>query len=237
MSSYHVTMSRSDNPYHHGALRAALIEATEALLAERGPDAFSLREVARRAGVSPAAPTHHFGDAAGLLTAVATLGFEALAHALDEADAGAGGDAHAALRGQGLAYVRFALDHPGRFRLMFRSGQLHADPLLAQHGAAAFEALARAVRRASGVADATSMREPDWHAVTALWSLVHGYAHLAIAGRFDKLGGADGLEAFVARSLGPIIDATLRGLFPDLLRPTKPPRGGRAARRRSLPAS
>ena len=106
-------MSETHTPYHHGALREALILATESLLAERGAEAFSLREVARRAGVSPAAPAHHFGDASGLLTAVATSGFEALSAALEAGDAKGGGDARAALRGQGQAYVRFALQHPG----------------------------------------------------------------------------------------------------------------------------
>ena len=114
-------MSMPRAPYHHGALREALIEATESLLAERGPDGFSLREVARRAGVSPAAPAHHFGDAAGLLTAVATLGFAGLTEALERGHALGGGDPRAALRGQGMEYVAFALRHPGRFRLMFRS--------------------------------------------------------------------------------------------------------------------
>jgi len=71
-------------PYHHGDLRAALIGATEALLAERGIEGFTLREAARRAGVSAAAPMHHFGSAAGLLTEVATLGFEELTRYLRE---------------------------------------------------------------------------------------------------------------------------------------------------------
>ena len=91
--------------YHHGALREALIDATESLLAEKGPESFSLREVARRAGVSPAAPAHHFGDASGLLTVVATLGFEGLAAALREAEARGGRDPRARLREQGAAYV------------------------------------------------------------------------------------------------------------------------------------
>lgn len=206
-------MPQTPAPYHHGALRDALIQATEAVLAERGADGFSLREVARRAGVSPAAPAHHFGDAAGLLTAVATLGFEALAAALEAGDARGGDDARAALREQGLAYVQFARGHPGRFKLMFRPGQLHADARFEQHATAAFEVLARGVRRASGVVDAAHMREPDWHAVAALWSLVHGYAHLAIAGKLDVLGGDIGGEAFVQRSLGPILDAVQQGLF------------------------
>jgi AcrR family transcriptional regulator len=97
------------SPYHHGALRAALIEATEALLAERGAEGFSLREVARRAGVSPAAPSHHFGDAAGLLTAVASLGFEALAQALQAGQARGGSDPAPRCASQGVAYVAFAM--------------------------------------------------------------------------------------------------------------------------------
>src|SRR5262249_21793367 len=69
--------------YHHGALRESLLEAAEGLLAERGLAGFSLREVARRSGVSPAAPAHHFGDSAGLLNAVAIQAFEGLRAALE----------------------------------------------------------------------------------------------------------------------------------------------------------
>ncbi len=206
-------MKAAATPYHHGALRDALVQATESLLAERGAEGFSLREVARRAGVSPAAPAHHFGDAAGLLTAVASLGFEALTQALHAADAAGGTDARAALRGQGLAYVQFAMQHPGRFRLMFRQGKLHADAVLQQHAQAAFEVLARGVHRAFGLAEGAAMDERQWNAAAALWSLVHGYAHLAIAGKFELLVGAGGLQAYVQRSLGPILDATLQGLF------------------------
>ena len=213
MSSYHPGMNDMATPYHHGALREALVRATESLLAERGAEGFSLREVARRAGVSPAAPAHHFGDAAGLLTAVASLGFEALTHALQAGAARGGADARAALRGQGQAYVGFALQYPGRFRLMFRQGKLHADAALEGHANAAFEVLAGGVRRGFGLAADAPMDDPQWNAVAALWSLVHGYAHLAIAGKFDMLGGDAGLEAYVQRSLGPILDASLQGLF------------------------
>ncbi len=206
-------MSNSPTPYHHGALREALIQATESLLAERGAEAFSLREVARRAGVSPAAPAHHFGDASGLLTAVAASGFEALSTALEAGDASGSSDARAALRGQGLAYVRFALQHPGRFRLMFRQGQLRDDAALDAHAAAAFEVLARGVRRAFGLTGASKMEERHWNAVTALWALVHGYAHLAIAGKLDALCGREGIDAFAGRSLEPMLDATMQGLF------------------------
>src|SRR3974390_2682001 len=78
--------------YHHGALRQSLIAATEAIILERGVDGFTLREAARRAGVSPAAPAHHFGDARGLLSEVATLGFKEFGEALRAADEKAGVD-------------------------------------------------------------------------------------------------------------------------------------------------
>lgn len=202
--------------YHHGALRQALIDATEALLAEHGPEAFSLREVARRAGVSPAAPAHHFGDAAGLLTAVASLGFAELTRSLREGDARGGADALAALREQGVEYVAFALRRPGLFRLMFRQGRLREDAELEQHARAAFEVLAEGVRRSVGVRAATAMRPAHWQAVTALWSLVHGYAHLAIAGKFDPMCGPGGLPDFVAGSLRPVLQSILDCLFPSV---------------------
>jgi len=212
-----ITKMSDTAPYHHGALRQALIEATEALLAQKGAEGFSLREVARRAGVSPAAPAHHFGDAAGLLTAVATLGFEGLTQALRAGDARGRGDPRAALREQGVEYVRFALRHPGRFRLMFRPGKLHDDAELERHARAAFLVLAHGVGRAFGVGETWPLPAAPLHAVTALWSLVHGYAHLAIAGKLALLGGAGDLGAFVDRSLGPILDAALAGLLPAAL--------------------
>lgn len=203
-------MSPTGLPYHHGDLRTALIDATEALLVEKGPDAFSLREVARRAGVSPAAPAHHFGDAAGLLTAVATLGFESLTAALEAGNARGGDDPRAALREQGIGYVRFALQHPGRFRLMFRQGQLKDDPELQRHGIESFEVLARGVQRAAGPSAVDQEQ-----AVVALWSLVHGYAHLAIAGKFGALvGPQDDVATYVQTTLPPLLDAVLDGLLP-----------------------
>ncbi|MBX3635002.1 MAG: TetR/AcrR family transcriptional regulator [Rubrivivax sp.] len=214
------------HPYHHGALRQALIGATEDLLAELGPEAFSLREVARRAGVSPAAPAHHFGDAAGLLTAVASLGFAELTRSLREGDARGGADALAALREQGVEYVAFALRRPGLFRLMFRQGRLREDAELEQHAQASYGVLAEGVRRAAGVRSAAAMRPAHWQAVTALWSLVHGYAHLAIAGKFDPMCGPGGLPAFVGDSLRPVLDAILGSLF----QPLTAKRGTRAAR-------
>ncbi|MFD2024591.1 TetR/AcrR family transcriptional regulator [Promicromonospora aerolata] len=91
--------------YHHGDLRRAMTSAAATAVAERGPAGLSLRELARLAGVSHAAPAHHFGDKAGVLTAVAAEGFRLLTAALAEAEDD--------LLASGLAYVRFAVDHPG----------------------------------------------------------------------------------------------------------------------------
>src|ERR1700739_2570029 len=107
--------------YHHGDLRAVILTEAAHLVAEDGGDGVSLRELARSAGVSHAAPAHHFIDRRGLFTALATQGFELLAKALVEAR----GDFTAAA----LAYVRFAIEHPGHYQVMFNKSLLDgADP-------------------------------------------------------------------------------------------------------------
>lgn len=200
--------------YHHGSLPQALIDATELLLADKGPEGFSLREVARRAGVSPAAPAHHFGDSRGLLTAVATVGFDGLAQALREGEARGGRDPRARLREQGVAYVNFAMRYPGRFRLMFRDGLLGDDPGLQRAGNAAFMVLENGVREAFGTASGKPLPAKAWTALLALWSAVHGFAHLTIAGRFDRLAAKRGRVGFVEFALRPVLDGVIQGSVP-----------------------
>lgn len=200
--------------YHHGDLRRALVEATEALLAEKGPEAFSLREVARRAGVSPAAPAHHFGDAGGLLAAVATTAFDELAAALARGHASGGTDSRRRLREQGVAYVEFALRHPGRFCLMFRDGLMNPDAELQRAGNAAFRVLEDGVREAFGIAPGADLSAPAWTAVLALWSVVHGFAHLAIAGRFDPLCGGRRREKWVQVTVREVLETVIEGCVP-----------------------
>src|SRR5690349_24853931 len=109
----------SRDTYHHGDLKAVILSKAATLVAERGADGISLRELAREAGVSHAAPAHHFTDRRGLFTALAAQGWRLLADALDEARP----DFVAAAS----AYVRFALDHPGHYAVMFDRSLVNAD--------------------------------------------------------------------------------------------------------------
>jgi AcrR family transcriptional regulator len=179
-------MEKARDGYHHGDLRAALIAAAEAALAETGVEGFSLRQVARRVGVSHSAPAHHFGDTQGLLCALAAEGFRRLRATMQARQAAAPPDAHAQLVASGLGYVDFAETAPALFRLMFGSDRTkQATPELTEAGDAAFRILTDGVarlRRASPFEDPAAMVD-----VTACWSLVHGFAVLTLAGRLGSL--------------------------------------------------
>jgi AcrR family transcriptional regulator len=188
--------------YHHGALRPALLAAAESVIAERGVDGFSLRETARRAGVSPAAPAHHFGDARGLLTALATEAFRQFGDALEAADAG--GSRIERLRAQGQAYVRFAMDERARFDLMWRYTLL--DPDDPDYQAATQRAYAILDRAARGRPHRPG--EPvEIPAAIAAWSMVHGFARLILDGAF---GNEEGAAERAARDLLPQVLGHLR---------------------------
>jgi AcrR family transcriptional regulator len=160
--------------YHHGDLKAAILTQAAALVAERGADGISLRELARVAGVSHAAPAHHFTDRRGLFTALATEGFGLLAAALT--------DARPRFVDAARAYVRFALDHPGHYEVMWdRSLYDEADPTLAAAEAAAGAELSRGV---GTLADPKAKADPDGAALAA-WSLVHGFSLLWLNGAVD----------------------------------------------------
>lgn len=178
----HLNSVKTRSTYHHGDLRAALLKGAEAVLAERGADGFSLRETARRAGVSPAAPAHHFGDARGLLTAVAAQAFADLADAIEGAEVGAAGREDR-LRAQGRAYVAFALANRARFDLMWRRALLDCeDPAYLEAGGRAFGLLDQAVRGAGAVV--SDKHDPALAPTFACWAMVHGFARLAMDGVF-----------------------------------------------------
>ncbi len=182
-----LTRSKPEPGYHHGELQEALIAASEAILAEQGAEGFTLREAARRAGVSPAAPSHHFGNAQGLLTEVAIRGYDALAEALRAAASGKQG-AREKLRAQGLAYVDFALRHPGRFQMMFANKRLVADDArLKQASRAAGHAFETVVAELVG-----GTAKEAKTAAAAAWSTVHGFAKLALEEKFGSVRNEGG---------------------------------------------
>jgi len=175
-------------PYHHGALHEALLTAAERILERDGLVGLTLRAAAREAGVSHAAPTHHFGDLTGLLSELAALGFrrfrEALLAAADT-ETGTG----PRLDAMGGAYVAFAKRYPGMFTLMFRSERLDLTrPVLAEAMDAAGTALAQAVgaRRHETIArDAPSLVQAA--DIVRAWAMVHGYAVLLLDGRLRHI--------------------------------------------------
>ncbi|WP_078316187.1 TetR/AcrR family transcriptional regulator [Mycobacterium sp. D16Q16] len=167
--------------YHHGDLRAAILASAADMVARRGATELSLRELARESGVSHAAPAHHFGDRRGLFTALAADGFTKLAGALD----GARPDFHAAA----LAYVDFALAHPGHYAVMFEPALLDStDARLTaarvRAGAALDAGIATLTPRQTSADKVTAAR--------AAWSLVHGFVSLWSSGALaDSRDDAD----------------------------------------------
>lgn len=166
--------------YHHGDLRAALLAAAEAELAARGVEGFSLRQVAKRAGVSHAAPAHHFGDAAGLLTALAAEGFRQFLAAQAAREALAAPDPASQLVAAGLGYVDFAIGRPALFRLLWQSERPDfAVAELQQAARAAFQHLVDQVMAAGGRSTADE---------AAAWAMAHGLADLLASGRLESVG-------------------------------------------------
>ena len=166
------TLPRNKVAYHHGSLRDALLAAGLAILNEGGnPSSFSLREAARRAGVSAMAPYRHFPNKEALLAAVATVGFDRLAAAQGEADKST--DPMEAVIGQGVAYVAFACAEPALFRLMFGAGAMAKSGDLAAAAQRSFRLLADRVAIL-----APPERAEMW--TLRAWSLAHGLAALAV---------------------------------------------------------
>jgi AcrR family transcriptional regulator len=188
-----------DAPYHHGDLRRALIDTALAMVTEEGAWNFTLREVARRAGVSHAAPYNHFADKSALLAEVAALGFQALRREM-EAAGHRPRSSRQALLGISSAYVRFGVGHPAHYRLMFGPELADKDryPMLQQASDATFAALTSALERgqAAGEVRRGSVREQ----AVAAWSLVHGLTTLLIDQRLSFLGLSTGEAGRQARS-------------------------------------
>ncbi|WP_418957467.1 TetR/AcrR family transcriptional regulator [Streptomyces tritici] len=194
-------MTTRQRSYHHGDLRQAVLTAALDVIAAEGPSALSLRDLARRAGVSHAAPAHHFKDRAGLLTALAAEGYELLAAALGEADG---------LRDAGVRYVRFATEHPAHFQVMFQPDLYRTDdPALLAARERAGDRLRAGI---AGLRPGQGGPDPRLAGVAA-WSLAHGFATLLLSNNLTgPLQGRDPEDVFHALT--------------GLLFPTEPVAGG-----------
>ncbi|WP_328871896.1 TetR/AcrR family transcriptional regulator [Streptomyces sp. NBC_00287] len=175
----------AERPYHHGDLRRAILTAALDVIAADGPSALSLRDLARRAEVSHAAPAYHFKDRTGLLTAIAAEGFGLLAATLTEATD---------LKDSGVRYVRFAREHPAHFQVMFSPELLRADDLeLTTARTLAGDAL----RRAVATVQSEELGIDSRLAGVAAWSLAHGFATLLLGHNLDgPVGDRDPEEVF-----------------------------------------
>jgi len=182
--------------YHHGQLRRALLDAALELIEEHGVNGFTLREVARQAGVSHAAPYHHFADKSALVEALAVESFQALASALQEATAIPSTTALEHLMALGRAYVRFALEHPAAFRLMYRpelrtslasekEEQIQSLSSIDKAGLEAYQLLIDGIV-ACQQSGSVASGDPVPLTLTA-WCTVHGLATLLLDGSLGSL--------------------------------------------------
>lgn len=204
--------------YHHGNLREALIAAGLRAIAEDGPGGFALRDVARRAGVSAAAPYRHFADKDALFAAIAVESLDRLRATMDEALAAAPADPLERFRATGVAYVRFAVAHPAHFLALCVPGmsQRVPDELKAAY---AERQAAEAAQLLAGQAAGTIAPIPLDALLISARAIVHGLAHMIVQG---ELGPVDAARA---GELAELVTGVLGvGLYPR-----DPPRTARVA--------
>ena len=191
-----------DKKYHHGDLKSALIEAGLAELEEKGLDGLSLRGIAARVGVSHTAPKNHFDSLRGLLTAIAARGFEMhtaeMRRRVEDQPPGQG-RLHAACNG----YVRFALDNPELFKLMFSGAMKDGEDADLKHSAWASYDVLRDVAHGLDWDKADAPGGP-WRTEWMLWSMVHGYATLLVEHEIRR--NEDGTPIFAMSDLFPAFE-------------------------------
>lgn len=199
-----MTTAKAPSRYHHGDLPAALLSAVGEIVAERGTAAVTLREAARRAGVSHSAPAHHFGDKDGMIAAYCEQGFDLMSEHVGSAFAAADDATTTSemISILGRAYVEFAAENPTHFNVMFRSGLDSVDDAahdeLEEHGA---------MTLLKGMVDdlvrSGSIEQLQAEAVAVvLWSVAHGLASLWVDGAIDKMFPDMGLDQLLDAAFG-----------------------------------
>jgi AcrR family transcriptional regulator len=210
-----MTSAKTETPYHHGDLREALLQSAERVLERDGLAGLTLRAVAREAGVSHAAPTHHFGDLTGLLSELAAVGFHqfnaAMASSCDSATTPL---ARALARPK--AYVAYAQAHPGMYGIMFRTERLdYSRPSLNEAAEASFAGLANAIgmmRQEQISGDALTLNQGA--AIARAWSMVHGFTMLLLDGRLEDILGRLPEGTTAEQLLEAMLTAPITGKLP-----------------------
>lgn len=195
--------------YHHGDLREALLTAADQLLHEEGLQGLTLRACARRAGVSHAAPKHHFANLSELLSEVAARAFDRLTRALEEVRAEVGDDPDERFIAAARTYVEYARSHPAHFRLMFRSDSLKTcNEALSAATSRAFAELTDIITLQRGEPDVApeELRERIMEAglmedILLGWSYVHGYTQLLLEGQLAVFAQDETLDVFLQRTI------------------------------------
>lgn len=203
---------KAATPYHHGDLHDALLKAAETILERDGLTGLTLRAVAREAGVSHAAPAHHFRDLTGLVSELAAIGYRRFGAAMNAAEVPGRSWAEVGLA-RAHAYLDFARAYPAMYQLMFRAERLDmSNPTLKEAANASFAGLVQAVGSGRGEAVARETLTLGQAADAArAWSLMHGFATLLLDGRlseiFERLptgSTVDQLLDVMLRSGGPL---------------------------------
>jgi AcrR family transcriptional regulator len=209
---------RQNRPYHHGNLRRALLDEALATIRAEGVDRLTLREIGARLGVSRTALYRHFADKRALLAGVATEGFRALRQQLVSAWE-EGGRGREAFEAMGAVYVRFAVDNPAHYRVMFGGfvDPQACDPELATEAAGAFQALVDAL--SSLQRDALVRSEDIVTMARLVWAVVHGVAMLGIDGQLREPGAVEVLMRYALERLRT-------GIGPEPITAGDPPRPG-----------
>lgn len=191
--------AKKPKTYHHGDLPSVLLRAAETELSESGIESFSLRSVAKRAGVSHGAPAHHFKDVRGLLTALAATGYERLLQQQINRQNAADKEPQVQSIATGLGYIDFAMQNPALFRLMFSSDMPdRTDADFAKASRAAFDKLVADIQKLNATRTNMEKSGPDVALmvnVVSAWSMVHGLADLIISGRLDLPLGLSHINA------------------------------------------
>jgi len=205
-------LAKKDDTYHHGNLRQAMLLAAAEILAKKGLQGLTLRACARQAGVSHAAPAHHFAGLKGLLTAIAAESFQMIALVAERVYAQFDGNPDALLRTFAVSYSHFAKENPERFRLMFRRDLLDTDDHeLCAAEERAYSTFINIVHGLRGEKPATledfregRLTKQLYVDVSLYWSVVHGFAHLNIENQlvgYDKIIGVEDFENDIWASL------------------------------------